>query len=146
MENFGLIVFGNFFLLIGILPIIFDYKITLSCRRDRSDSPSCAITLSWIMGSQTMQFPLSSLKGAFVEFDEGNSRIVLVINTSEIPIRKSFQTREKLHRKFINKVNYFLKNPEEPFLFAEEKIWWSFWLMFSVPFIFVGIATISSAF
>ncbi|MEG4025635.1 hypothetical protein [Microcoleus sp. S13C4] len=104
------------FMAFGLFGQAFDYqKATLSCQRLQAKQGSCQLVRSNLLGSNTQEIQLASLRGAKVQRCGYKTRVVLLTSVGHVPFTAN-STNWGTQDAVASDINFFVKNAKDRLL------------------------------
>src|SRR6476469_2123774 len=111
----------------GLMWLAFDYqKATLSCQRLQAKQGNCQIVRSNLLGSNTQEIQLASLRGAKVQRCGYKTRVVLLTSVGHVPFTAN-STNWGTQDAVASDINFYLKNAKNRLLRLSPDDRWLGW-------------------
>jgi hypothetical protein len=115
-------------IIFGLYLVLCSANTTLICQRIETKQGNCKLTESKLWGSSSQEISLDDLQGGkVVKSRKGNSPVVVLIKTGEIPLGYWPTWKDKNH--MANQINSFVKNTDIKSLNVSQDDRWFAWIL-----------------
>jgi hypothetical protein len=115
-------------IIIGLFLVLNSANTTLICQRIETKQGNCKLTESKLWGSSSQEISLDDLQGGkVVKSRKGNSPVVVLTKTGEIPLGYLPTWKDKNH--IANQINSFVKNTDIKSLKVSQDDRWFGWIV-----------------
>ncbi|MEG4070586.1 hypothetical protein QUA42_25125 [Microcoleus sp. Pol11C2] len=115
------------FIAFGLFGLAFDYhKATLSCQRLQAKQGNCQLVRSNLLGSNTQEIKLASLRGAKVQRCGYKTRVILLTSVGYVPFTAN-STNWGTQDAVASDINFYVKNAKDRLLRLSQEDRWLGW-------------------
>jgi hypothetical protein len=137
LRPVGLWLFGSFFVVAGVFPLLFAESTTLECSRGTGD---CVLERSQLIGAGSDSFPISAIEEARLDISRGDDsttyRVMVRTQVGDFPLTLSYTSNRQGNDRQVRQINNFLVDPSQTQLSISNDNW--IW-MFLIAAIFSGV-------
>lgn len=134
----GIFLFGVFFVIAGLFPIVFIAKThSFTCQRIDPKQGMCNLEESGLLGSSTTSIPLNALQGANVQESDDTYKVVISTSQGSLPLTSYSSSGVSEKETDASQINAFVQDSSQRSLIIRKDTRWLGYLIGGI-FILVG--------